>query len=332
MPTTATRPANGTQRARPDSRCGVCNAAAVHVFSLWSPFARSVELELTGSGERLPMSAGPDGWWTLEVPTAGHGTDYGYRLDGEGPLPDPRSAWQPDGVHGPSRLFDAGLHRWQDTGWTGRSVLGAVFYELHVGTFTAEGTLAAAEQRLDHLVELGVDMVELMPLAAFPGSRGWGYDGVGPYAVHEPYGGPAGAAAVRRRLPHARGLGVCLDVVYNHLGPEGNYLPRFGPYFTAAHDTPWGEAVNLDGPGAAEVRRWICDNALRWFEDFHVDALRLDAVHALVDDLAAAPAGPARRRGGGAGGAAGPPARSGRRERPERPRDGRADRDRRAAG
>ncbi len=160
---------------------------------------------------------------------------------------------------------------------------GSVIYELHIGTFTSEGTLDAAIERLDHLVSLGVDLVELMPVAAFPGVAGWGYDGVHPYAVHEPYGGPD---ALKRFVDacHARSLGVCLDVVYNHLGPSGNYLPRFGPYFTDRHETPWGAAVNVDDEGAFEVRRWIIDNALMWLGDFHVDALRLDAVHALEDD------------------------------------------------
>ncbi len=167
--------------------------------------------------------------------------------------------------------------------WRGRDALGAVFYELHVGTFTPEGTLDAALGRLDHLVDLGVDMVEIMPVAAFDGRWGWGYDGVDLYAVHDAYGGPA---ALQRFVDgaHAKGLAVCLDVVYNHLGPSGNYLASFGPYFTGRHHTPWGDAVNLDDEGSQEVRRWIVDNALRWFREFHVDALRLDAVHALVDD------------------------------------------------
>jgi maltooligosyltrehalose trehalohydrolase len=254
----------------------------VHEFSVWAPAASRVEVVIGDGGDRLPMVSRPDGWWTREVATAGHGTDYAFFVDGAGPFPDPRSGWQPQGVHGPSRLFEPARHRWHDAGRAGRGVLGSVFYELHVGTFTAQGTLAAAEQRLQHLVDLGVDVVQLTPLAAMPGRRGWGYDGVGLYAVHEPYGGPA---ALQRFVDacHARDLAVCLDVVYNHLGPEGNYLSVFGPYFTGTHQTPWGPAINLDADGALQVRRWICDNALRWFEDFHLDALRLDAVHALVD-------------------------------------------------
>lgn len=255
----------------------------MHAFSVWAPAARRVELDLGPDRPCLPMTAGAGGWWHVEVPDAGHGTDYGFRLDGGEPLPDPRSAWQPQGVHGPSRVFDAGRHRWSDGAWPGRDVLGAVFYELHVGTFTPAGTLDAAVGHLDHLSALGVDVVELMPVAAMPGRWGWGYDGVALYAVHEPYGGPA---ALQRFVDacHARGMAVCLDVVYNHLGPEGNYLPRFGPYFTDRRSTPWGEAVNLDAEGSASVRRFLCDNALRWFADFHVDCLRLDAVHALADE------------------------------------------------
>jgi maltooligosyltrehalose trehalohydrolase len=180
-------------------------------------------------------------------------------------------------------VFDPARHVWTDTGWPGRDLRGLLFYELHLGTFTPEGTLDAAAARLPHLVELGVDVVELMPVAAFDGRWGWGYDGVALYAVHEPYGGPA---ALQRFVDaaHAAGLAVCLDVVYNHLGPSGNYLAEFGPYLSDEHRTPWGSAVNLDGDGRVPVRRWVCDNALRWLRDFHVDALRLDAVHSLIDD------------------------------------------------
>ncbi len=247
---------------------------------VWAPRARAVELVL--GDERRSMTRADDDWWTADGDLA-PGTDYAFAVDRGDPAPDPRSAWQPAGVHGPSRVFDASAHTWRDAGWSGVDVRGAVVYELHVGTFTPEGTLAAAARRLEHLVSLGVDVVELMPLAAFNGEHGWGYDGVGLYSVHEPYGGPA---ALQEFVDAAHGLGlaVCLDVVHNHLGPSGNYLGVFGPYFTDAHQTPWGSAINLDGRGSHEVRRWICDSALRWFTDFHVDALRLDAVHALVDD------------------------------------------------
>jgi maltooligosyltrehalose trehalohydrolase len=225
------------------------------------------------------MLAGEGGWWSVEA----DGESYAFSVDGSDPMPDPRSPWQPDGVHGFSRVFDSGRFAWSDAEWAGRDVRGAVFYELHLGTFTLEGTLEAAAERLDYLVELGVQVVSLLPVAAFPGRHGWGYDGVDLYAVHEPYGGPAALQRFVDRC-HAVGLAVCLDVVYNHLGPSGNYLGSFGPYFTSRHTTPWGPAVNLDDDGSHEVRRFICDNALRWFREFHIDALRLDAVHALVDD------------------------------------------------
>jgi maltooligosyltrehalose trehalohydrolase len=236
-----------------------------------------------GGARTVPLERDEGGWWVCDEVALPHGTDYAFSVDGGPPRPDPRSPWQPYGVHGPSRTFDAGRFDWTDEAWAGRDVRGAVVYELHVGTFTPRGTLDAAVERLDHLVDLGVDVVELMPVAAFPGVRGWGYDGVALYAVHEPYGGPA---ALQRFVDaaHARGLAVCLDVVHNHLGPSGNYLAELGPYFTDRHHTPWGAAVNLDGPDAAEVRAFLVDNAVRWLRDFHLDALRLDAVHQLLDD------------------------------------------------
>nr|WP_232229647.1 malto-oligosyltrehalose trehalohydrolase [Cellulomonas bogoriensis] len=246
---------------------------------MWAPRAQQVEVVV--DEVRAPLTREDGGWW--RGPQLPHGTDYGLCVDGGPPRPDPRSPWQPHGVHGPSRTFDTSRHRWQDGDWRGRDVRGTVLYELHVGTFTREGTLDAAIGRLDHLVDLGVDTVELMPVAAFPGVHGWGYDGVALYAVHDPYGGPA---ALQRFVDaaHGRGLAVCLDVVHNHLGPSGNYLAEFGPYFTDRHHTPWGQAVNLDGDDAHEVRAFVIDNATRWLREFHLDALRLDAVHALVDD------------------------------------------------
>lgn len=260
----------------------------MHCFAVWAPLAQRVGLDLHAfdAVNQVEMDRSEGGWWRHDG-QVGPGTDYAFRVDGGPPTPDPRSAWQPHGVHAASRVFDPAAHRWDDHGWRGPQggvgVLGGVLYELHVGTFTEQGTLDAAVDRLDDLVDVGVDVVELMPLAAFPGRFGWGYDGVHPYAVHEPYGGPA---ALQRFVDacHRRGLGVCLDVVYNHLGPSGNYLSRFGPYFTDKHHTPWGQAVNLDDEGSSQVRRWIVDNALRWFRDFHIDALRLDAVHELKDD------------------------------------------------
>lgn len=256
------------------------------IAEVWAPGAQSVVCvmgtpDTATALTKVAMQRADEGWWT--GPHLPHGTDYAYEVDGEGPWPDPRSAQQPYGVHSASRAFDHRAHRWQDAAWTGVDALGAVFYELHVGAFTPQGTLDAAAAQLPALKSVGVDIVELMPLAPFPGRHGWGYDGVSLYGVHEVYGGPA---ALQRFVDaaHQAGIGVCLDVVYNHLGPDGNYLSKFGPYFTDAHDTPWGWAVNLDQPGAQGMRRFICDNALRWFSEFHVDALRLDAVHELKDD------------------------------------------------
>lgn len=255
----------------------------MHTFTVWAPLANQVDLVLRDGDRPMQASASGDGWWSLEVAEAGHGTDYAFKLDHGDPTPDPRSAWQPDGVHGWSRLHDPSRFEWSDRDWPGKDVRGSVLYELHPGTFTAEGTFDAALERLPHLVDLGIDVVSLLPVAAFPGRHGWGYDGVHLYAVHEPYGGPDALQRFVDRC-HVLGLGVCLDVVYNHLGPSGNYLDRFGPYFTDRHTTPWGPAVNLDDEGSPQVREWIIGNALRWFRDFHLDALRLDAVHALVDD------------------------------------------------
>ncbi len=250
---------------------------------VWAPGKDRVEAEV--AGERHDMTGTDDGWWQVDVPAAAPGTDYAFRVDGGEPRPDPRSAWQPQGVDGPSRLVDHSAFAWTDAGWRGLPLAGAVLYELHIGTFTPDGTFDAAIDRLDHLVELGVDAVELLPVNAYAGRWGWGYDGVAWFAVHEPYGGPEG---LKRFVDacHGRGLGVVVDAVYNHLGPAGNYLPEFGPYLTDAHSTPWGSAVNLDMPGSDEVRRYVLDSALGWLRDYHVDGLRLDAVHALRDERA----------------------------------------------
>jgi maltooligosyltrehalose trehalohydrolase len=224
------------------------------------------------------------GWWTPTGSVPDGEVDYGYLLDDRSdPLPDPRSRRQPGGVHERSRTFDATAFDWTDQDWTGRPLPGSVIYELHVGTFTPEGTLDAAVDRLGHLVELGVDLVELLPVNAVNGVHNWGYDGVLWSAVHEPYGGPA---AYQRFVDaaHAAGLGVIQDVVHNHLGPSGNHLPEFGPYLKADGANTWGSLVNLDGDGSAEVRRYILDSALMWLDDYHVDGLRLDAVHALHDE------------------------------------------------
>ena len=253
---------------------------------VWAPDAHTVELHLPGEERLVDMVPAPGGWWTAPFDLE-PGTDYAYRVDGSPNRPDPRSALQPDGVHGHSRTVDPATWQWTDQDWEGKDLRGSVIYELHVGTFTPEGTLDAAISRLDHLAELGVDIIELMPLAAFPGKAGWGYDGVALWAVHETYGGPE-ALARFVDAAHSTGIGVCLDVVYNHLGPSGNYLSVFGPYFTQAHHTPWGEAVNYDHDGSQQVRAFVIDSALRWLRDFHVDALRLDAIHEIKDDAAAA--------------------------------------------
>ena len=250
-------------------------------FRVWAPEAEDVVLRVDGTD--VAATAEHGGWWSADA-EAGHGTRYGWQLDGAEPLPDPRSRWQPDGVHGLSAV-DAEDFRWTDDGWHGFHLPGAVLYELHVGTFTEAGTFDGVIERLPHLVELGIDAIELLPVAAFPGERGWGYDGVDLFATHDAYGGPAGL----RRLvdaAHAAGVGVVLDVVYNHLGPDGNVLGAYGPYFSDRHQTNWGDAVNLDGPGSDEVRRFFVDNACMWLGDFHLDGLRIDAVHALVDDSA----------------------------------------------
>jgi maltooligosyltrehalose trehalohydrolase len=230
------------------------------------------------------MQRREDGWWTSGR-VARHGDRYGFLIGGDGPYPDPRSGSQPEGVHQLSQFVDHSRFAWTDERWQPPPLASAVIYEMHIGTFTARGTFDAAVERLPHLVELGVTHVEVMPVNEFSGRRGWGYDGVDLFAPHHAYGGPDG---LKRFVDaaHAHGLAVILDVVYNHLGPAGNYLSKFGPYFTDRHKTPWGEAVNLDDAQSHEVRRFFCDNALMWLRDYHIDGLRLDAVHAFVDTSA----------------------------------------------
>jgi maltooligosyltrehalose trehalohydrolase len=223
----------------------------------------------------------PGGWWSARAVPAGR--DYAFSLDGGEPLPDPRSPWQPQGVDGPSRALDHAAFSWSDQGWLGRELSQALIYELHIGAFTPEGTFEAAIARLGHLVELGVDTVELMPVAEFPGDRGWGYDGVDLWAPHHAYGGPLGLKRLVDAC-HERGLAVVIDVVYNHVGPEGNHLGRFGPYFNTGQRTPWGRGVNFDGRASRPVRDFVVENALMWVRDYHADGLRLDAVHAIKDD------------------------------------------------
>ncbi|MFJ7411219.1 malto-oligosyltrehalose trehalohydrolase [Streptomyces sp. NPDC098077] len=252
-------------------------------LEVWAPEAESVVLEAADVRYAMERDAGREGWWTAGA-EASDGVRYGFRLD-DGPLlPDPRSRRQPDGPDGPSAVVDQEAYAWREV-WAGRRLNRAVLYELHVGTYTAEGTFDAAAARLGHLAELGVTHVSLMPVCPFPGVNGWGYEGVSLWAVHEPYGGPEGL----KRLvdtAHGLGLGVVLDVVHNHLGPSGNHLPAFGPYFTDTHHTPWGAAVNLDAPGSDEVRAFLLGSALAWLRDYRLDGLRLDAVHALADTRA----------------------------------------------
>jgi maltooligosyltrehalose trehalohydrolase len=229
------------------------------------------------------------GWFEVDVPglpSSGGGVDYGFRLNGSHDvLPDPRSPFQPNGPHGMSRSVNHAAFKWNDHGWRPPPLSSGLIYELHVGTFTREGTFDSAIDKLDHLVSLGVTHVEIMPVAEFPGVRGWGYDGVSLFGPHHAYGGPDGL----KRLvdaAHQRGLAMILDVVYNHLGPSGNYLPLFGPYFHQDRKTPWGDAINFAGADSDEVRRFFLDNALIWLRDYHFDGLRLDAVHAYDDNSA----------------------------------------------
>ncbi|WP_073384741.1 malto-oligosyltrehalose trehalohydrolase [Jatrophihabitans endophyticus] len=242
---------------------------------VWAPSVSRIRVR--ADGQDADLQAADDGWWT--GPDLAPGTDYGFLLDDdETVIPDPASRRQPEGVHGPSRMYDQDAYDWRDAEWVGRDLTAAVVYELHIGTFTPGATFDAAIERLEHLARLGVTHVEVLPINAVNGIWNWGYDGVGWYAVHEPLGGPDGFKRFVDAA-HGHGLAVVLDVVYNHLGPSGNYLPKFGPYLKPGRNT-WGDLVNVEEPA---VRRFIVDNALMWLRDFHLDALRLDAVHALQD-------------------------------------------------
>jgi maltooligosyltrehalose trehalohydrolase len=260
------------------------------IVEVWAPRAERVAVRISepgqmgnGGGWTIWLEPRTDGWYAADVAQARPGRDYGFLLDGAEPLlPDPRSRWQPFGVHGPSRFYDTAAFAWTDDSWEGKGLPESVLYELHIGTFTPEGTFVAAIERLDNLVDLGVTHVELLPVNDFNGQWNWGYDGVLWYAVHEAYGGPDGLKQFVDAC-HARGLAATLDVVYNHLGPSGNYLPEFGPYLKPGHST-WGDLINLDGESSGPVREYILQNAAMWLSEFHFDALRLDAVHALHDD------------------------------------------------
>lgn len=252
----------------------------MHEFSVWAPYAGAMTVQ-TGE-EKHPMERTGRGWWrtSVDVPPD---ADYTFLIDSDpSPYPDPRGPRQTGGVHGPSRLYDQKAYEWHDGLWQGPPPTGGVVYEIHVGTFTEAGTFDSAIDRLPYLSDLGITHVELMPIAEFPGAFGWGYDGVALFAVTENYGGPD---ALKRFVDacHRHGLAVILDVVYNHFGPVGNYANKFGPYLTSNHRTPWGDAVNFEEGGSDEVRRYFCDNALMWMRDYHIDGLRLDAVHEYMD-------------------------------------------------
>ncbi len=250
-------------------------------FRVWAPDARRVELDLPEAGRRESMTAGEFGEFAVRVSDVAAGARYRFVLDGGDALPDPASRSQPDGVHGASQVVDTSFG-WTDDGWVGIGLEDCVLYELHVGTFSAEGTFDGVIRRLEGLAGLGVTMLELLPVAQFPGERNWGYDGVFPHAVQSSYGGWSGLQRLVDAC-HARGVGVVLDVVYNHLGPEGNVLGRYGPYFTDAYATPWGRALNFDGPHSDGVRRYFIEQAVACIEELHLDGLRLDAVHAIHD-------------------------------------------------
>jgi maltooligosyltrehalose trehalohydrolase len=247
---------------------------------VWAPFAQTVEL--VAAGKRLAMARDANGWWSVEIEDDLARADYAFSVDRADPVPDPRSPSQPEGVLGFSRPIEHSAFHWSDDGWRQPPLGAAIIYECHVGTLTSAGTFDAAIDRLGYLKNLGISHLELMPVAEFSGDRGWGYDGVDLYAPHHAYGGPEGLKRLVDAC-HRHGLGVILDVVYNHFGPSGNFLPKFGPYLMDNYRTPWGDAVNLDGENSSEVRRFFCDNALMWLRDYHVDGLRLDAVHAIFD-------------------------------------------------
>lgn len=251
-------------------------------FRVWAPRCNSVSVVREPGGQSWPMERREHGFFQVQITEMAPGDSYCYLLDGARKRPDPVARLLPNGVHGAAQVFDAGEYAWDEGAWRGIPLSDYVFYELHVGTFSQQGTFQGVIERLPYLKDLGITCVEIMPVAQFPGRRNWGYDGVGLYAVQDSYGGPAAFKDLVAAC-HRAGLAVCLDVVYNHLGPEGNYLREFGPYFTDAYRTPWGEALNYDGAGSDGVREYILGNALYWLTEYHVDALRLDAIHGIFD-------------------------------------------------
>jgi maltooligosyltrehalose trehalohydrolase len=249
---------------------------------LWAPLKESLDLVLTKSGTSIPLQKDEWGYWKTSTDQLKTGDHYKIKLDGGQELPDPVSLAQPDSVHGPSQAVDVRSFVWTDQDWQNLPLEDYLLYELHTGTFTPGGTFADLEEKLDYLLDLGVNAIEIMPVAQFPGGRNWGYDGVFPFAVQNTYGGAEGLQRLVDAC-HQKGIAVVLDVVYNHLGPEGNYLGAFGPFFTDKYNTPWGQAINFDDAWSDGVRRYFTENVLMWFRDFHIDALRLDAVHAIKD-------------------------------------------------
>lgn len=254
---------------------------------VWAPKAKKVKLQFGMGGKALDLEQRAYGFWTLQTRALWPGDRYGFLLDGKGPFPDPATLHQPEGVHGLSEACDLQKFEWTDQGWENPAMKDYMIYELHTGTFTPEGTFAAMERKLDYLVQLGMNAIEIIPVSQFAGDRNWGYDGVFPYSVQESYGASGAAApeALQRLVNacHQKGIAVILDMVYNHLGPEGNILGHFGHYFTDKYHTPWGDAINFDDAWSDAVRHYFVQNALMWFRDFHIDALRLDAVHAIKD-------------------------------------------------
>jgi len=256
---------------------GVCD------FCVWAPFVEALSLRIVSDkGRLIPMEKDEKGYWHVRLEDTTPGMRYLYRIDSEKDRPDPASFFQPEGVHGPSEVVDHGRFKWEDTGWQGISLRDMIIYEVHIGTLTPEGTFDSAIDILDDIRDTGINTIELMPVCQFPGSRNWGYDGVYPYAVQNSYGGPEGLKRFVNEC-HKRGMAVILDVVYNHLGPEGNYFRDYGPYFTDKYRTPWGEALNFDGPYSNEVREFFFNNAIYWLKYYHIDGLRLDAIHGIFD-------------------------------------------------
>jgi maltooligosyltrehalose trehalohydrolase len=252
-------------------------------FVLWAPHAQDVQVKITSQGNRLiSLQEEERGYWKTKDAEIKAGDQYLFQLDNEQEWPDPASQFQPLNVHGPSAVVDHNAFQWEDASWKGMALQDMIIYEVHVGTFSPEGTFEGIISKLDYLQYLGITMLELMPLGQFPGSRNWGYDGVFPFAVQESYGGPEGLKKLVNAC-HLRGIGVTVDAIYNHLGPEGNYLEKYGPYFTPKYAIPWGNAINFDDAHSDEVRNYFIQNALMWFRDYHVDSLRLDAVDVYRD-------------------------------------------------